>query len=95
MVTKLSPKYLVSTVMGAWFVGLGLANTLSGTIAKLTGIGGDEGGGPQVVPLPTDTVHIYGKVFGQIAVWAFITAAVCLALSPLLTKWMHNEAVAE
>jgi POT family proton-dependent oligopeptide transporter len=95
MVTKLSPKYLVSTVMGAWFVGLGLANTLSGTIAKLTGIGGDEGGGPQVVPLPTGTVHIYGKVFGQIAVWAFITAAVCLALSPLLTKWMHNEAVAE
>jgi POT family proton-dependent oligopeptide transporter len=92
MVTKLSPKYLVSTVMGAWFVGLGLANTLSGTIAKLTGVGGEDSGGPQVVPLPIDTVHIYGKVFGQIAVWAFITAAVCLALSPLLTRWMHSEA---
>ena len=62
-----------------------------GDIAKLTGLGGDEGGGPQVVPLPIDTVHIYGKVFGQIAVWAFITAAVCLALSPLLTRWMHRK----
>jgi POT family proton-dependent oligopeptide transporter len=92
MVTKLSPKHLVSTVMGAWFVGLGLANTLSGVIAKLTGLGGDDSGGPQVVPLPIDTVHIYGKVFGQIAVAAFITAAVCLALSPLLTRWMHAEA---
>jgi POT family proton-dependent oligopeptide transporter len=92
MVTKLSPKHLVSTVMGAWFVGLGLANTLSGVIAKLTGLSGEEGGGPQVVPLPIDTVHIYGMVFGKIAVWAFITAGVCLALSPLLTRWMHNEA---
>jgi proton-dependent oligopeptide transporter, POT family len=92
MVTKLSPKHLVSTVMGAWFVGLGLANTLSGLIAQLTGLGGDDSGGPQVVPLPIDTVHIYGKVFGQIAVAAFITAAACLALSPLLTRWMHSEA---
>ncbi len=92
MVTKLSPKHLVSTVMGAWFVGLGLANTLSGVIAKLTGLGGDESGGPQVVPLPIDTVHIYGKVFGQIAVAAFITAGICLVLSPQLTRWMHSEA---
>jgi POT family proton-dependent oligopeptide transporter len=92
MVTKLSPKHLVSTVMGTWFVGLGIANDLAGRIAKLTGVAGDEGGGPQVIPLPKDTVHIYGTVFGQIAIAAFITAAVCFALSPLLTRWMHNEA---
>ncbi len=92
MVTKLSPKYLVSTVMGTWFVGLGLANSLAGWIATFTGVGGDESGGPQIVPLPQYTVHIYGQVFGRIAVAAFITAAVCLALSPLLSKWMHSEA---
>jgi POT family proton-dependent oligopeptide transporter len=92
MVTKLSPKHLVSTVMGAWFVGLGLANSLSGWIAQFTGVGDDTAGGPQVVPLPIDTVHIYGRVFGQIAVAAFVTAGVCLALSPLLTRWMHSEA---
>jgi dipeptide/tripeptide permease len=92
MVTKLSPKHLVSTVMGAWFVGLGLANSLAGWIAQFTGIGDDGAGGPQVIPLPKDTLHIYGKVFGQIAVAAFITAAVCLALSPILKRWMHSEA---
>jgi POT family proton-dependent oligopeptide transporter len=92
MVTKLSPKYLLSTVMGTWFVGLGIANDLSARIAKLTDIGGGEGSGPQVVPVPVDTVHIYGHVFGQIAVAAFITALVCLMLSPLLTRWMHAEA---
>jgi POT family proton-dependent oligopeptide transporter len=91
MVTKLSPKHLLSTVMGTWFVGLGIANDLAGRIAKLTGVGG-EGGGPQVVPLPIDTVHIYGRVFGQIAVAAFITALVCLALTPLMKRWMHAEA---
>jgi proton-dependent oligopeptide transporter, POT family len=91
MVTKLSPKYLLSTVMGTWFVGLGIANDLAGRIAKLTDVGGGEGSGPQAVPLPTDTVHIYGHVFGQIAVAAFITALVCLALSPLLKRWMHPE----
>jgi POT family proton-dependent oligopeptide transporter len=91
MVTKLSPKHLLSTVMGTWFVGLGIANDLAGRIAKLTGVGG-ESGGPQVVPLPIDTVHIYGRVFGQIAVAAFITALVCLALTPLMKRWMHAEA---
>jgi dipeptide/tripeptide permease len=80
--------------MGTWFVGLGIANDLAGRIAKLTDVRG-ESSGPQVVPVPADTVHIYGKVFGQIAIWAFITAVVCLALSPLLTKWMHSEVVSE
>lgn len=92
MVTKLSPKYLLSTAMGTWFVGLGIANDLAGRIAKLTDISGGKHEGPQVVPVPSDTVHIYGHVFGQIAVAAFITALVCLALSPVLTRWMHSEA---
>ena len=91
MVTKLSPTYLVSTVMGTWFVGLGLANALAGWIATFTGIGRDESSGLQIVPVPQETVHIYGHVFGQIAIAAFVTAGVCLALSPLLTKWMHLE----
>ena len=91
MVTKLSPKYLLSTVMGAWFVGLGIANDLAARIAKLTSVSGGNQEGPQVVPVPSGTVHIYGHVFGEIAVAAFITALVCLALSPLLKRWMHPE----
>ena len=95
MVSNLSPKLLVSTVMGAWWVGMGIANGLSAVIASYTGVGGEDGGGPQVIPLPIDTVHTYGKVFGQIAVVAFIAAVICLILSPLLTKWMHPEAMPE
>jgi POT family proton-dependent oligopeptide transporter len=92
MVTKLSPKYLLSTVMGTWFVGLGIANDLSARIAQWAAIGGGEDNGPQVIPVPAETVHVYGHVFGWIAVAAFITALVCLALSPLLKQWMHPEA---
>jgi proton-dependent oligopeptide transporter, POT family len=95
MVSNLSPKLLVSTVMGAWWLGMAIANKLSGLVANLTGLGGEEGGGQQVIPLPIDTVHTYGKVFGQIAIVAFIAAFICLCISPLLTKWMHPEAKPE
>ena len=92
MVSTLSPKHLVSTVMGSWFLGMAIANDLSAGDCQVTGVGGEDGDGPQVIPLPVDTVHIYGSVFGKIAVAAFVAALVCLALSPLLTKWMHKEA---
>jgi POT family proton-dependent oligopeptide transporter len=95
MVSNLSPNLLVSTVMGAWWLGMAIANGLSGKIAKLTGVGGETGDAQQVIPLPIDTVHIYGKVFGQIALAAFVAALICLCLAPLLTKWVHPEAEPE
>jgi proton-dependent oligopeptide transporter, POT family len=91
MVTKLSPKQIVSTVMGAWFLALAFSNYLAAMIAKLTGVGSDEKG-PQVIPAPLETIYIYGGVFGKIAVAAAISALICFALSPLLTRWMHREA---
>ncbi len=90
MVTKLSPARIVSTVMGAWFLATAFSNFLAGLIAQLTGVG-SEGEEAQVIPPPIDTVHLYGDVFGQIAVIAVVSAVVCLALSPLLSKWMHPE----
>ncbi len=95
MVSNLSPKLLVSTVMGAWWVGMGIANALASVVAGHTSVGSDEAGGPQVIPLPIETVHTYGRVFGQIAIAAFIAAVICFCLSPLLTKWMHPEAKPE
>lgn len=92
MVTTLAPKRMVSTIMGTWFLGWAIANDLSAAIAKFTGIGGEGGDGPQIIPLPRDTVHIYGDVFGKIAIAALVAAAVCLVLSPLLTRWMHLDA---
>jgi POT family proton-dependent oligopeptide transporter len=90
MISKLSPRRLVSTVMGAWFLATAFSGWLAGWIATFTGVHG-EGDGPQVVPPPVETVNIYGDVFGQIAVIAIISSLICFAISPLLRKAMHTE----
>jgi POT family proton-dependent oligopeptide transporter len=88
MVTKLSPKEIVSTVMGAWFLATAFSQDLAAQIAMLTGVGGEEEG-PQFIPPPEDTVNIYGEVFQTLAIASIVAACVCFALSPLLTRWMH------
>lgn len=45
MVTKLSPKKMAGTAMGAWFLSFAIANLLGGQIAALTGAG--HGGGEE------------------------------------------------
>jgi len=94
MVTNLSPKRIVSTVMGAWFLATAFSNYLAGLIAMFTGVG-HNGEGEQVIPPPIETVNLYGDVFGKIALTAIASGFVCLALSPLLTHWMHAEVDAE
>ena len=88
MVTRLSPARLVSTVMGTWFLATAFSQFLAAIIAQFTGVG--ESGGKEI-PLPKDTVHVYGDVFGKIAISA-VVAAHCFALSPLLSRWMDTEA---
>jgi POT family proton-dependent oligopeptide transporter len=44
MVTKLSPKHMAATAMGAWFLSFAIANLLGGQIAALTGSGHGSGG---------------------------------------------------
>jgi POT family proton-dependent oligopeptide transporter len=90
MVTRLSPTRMVSTVMGGWFLATAFSNYLAGLIATLTGVGhGEEGA--KVLPPPQETVDIYASVFGKIGIAACVSAVIVLALSPLLTKWMHRE----
>ncbi len=92
MVTKLSPKRLVSTVMGAWFLATAFSNLLAAVIASFTGV--SHGGGHNTgVPIPLETLDIYGTVFFQIGVAACVSAVILLVMSPLLTKWMHREAL--
>jgi len=91
MVTRLSPARIVSTVMGGWFLATAFSQYLAGLIAQLTGVKSEEGAA-QVVPEPSATLHLYGDVFGQIAISAVVAALVCFALSPLLVRWMHPEA---
>ncbi|NUQ79565.1 MAG: hypothetical protein HUU21_39160, partial [Polyangiaceae bacterium] len=89
MVTKLSPTRIVSTVMGSWFLATAFSNYLAGVIAAFTGVSGSEG--EQIIPAPIQTVHVYGGVFGKIAITAIVSALICFALTPLLRKWMHPE----
>ncbi len=88
MVTRLSPVYLVSTVMGTWFLATAFSEYLAAIISQFTGVAGSEGSG--AMPIPRDTVHIYGGVFGQVAIAAIVCAAVCFMLVPLLKRWMHE-----
>lgn len=86
MITKLSPARLVSTVMGAWFLATAFSQYLAGIISQFTRIDEPSGG----IPAPIRTVHIYGDVFGVIALMGVAAGVVCLAMSPLLRRWMHE-----
>lgn len=90
MISKLSPKVLVSTVMGGWFLATAFSQYLAAIISQFTGVSGGEGG-EQTIPPPVETVHVYGDVFKQIAIAAIASGIVCLVLAPLLKKWMHEE----
>jgi POT family proton-dependent oligopeptide transporter len=90
MVTKLSPKVLVSTVMGAWFLATAFSQYLAAIISQFTGVSGEEGG-EQLIPPPIETVNVYGDVFKQIAIAAIVSGVVCLALAPILKNWMHEH----
>ena len=89
MVTRLSPAKIVSTVMGAWFLAAAYSNIVAGYIASLTSVayGGEEG----TVPPPQDTVGVYGEVFGKVGLTAIAAALICLILTPLLKRWMHQD----
>jgi len=90
MVTMLSPKRIVSTVMGAWFLAMAFSGYLAGMIAGFTGVE-HEAGGSQGIPAPIETVGIYGEVFGKIAIAAIVSAASLFALAPLLNRWTHSD----
>lgn len=92
MVTKLSPRRMVSTIMGAWFLATAYSYLVGGFIAKLTDVT-EEGEG--VVPAPLESVHVYGDVFLKVGISIGIAALVLFALSPLLSRWTHPEAPEE
>jgi POT family proton-dependent oligopeptide transporter len=87
-VTRMSPAKLVSTMMGMWFLATAFSQYLAAIISQFTGVG--EGGGAPEGALPAETVHVYGAVFGNIALAAIVSAAVCTALLPWLRRLMHE-----
>ena len=91
MVTKLSPKRIGALMMGTWFLATAFAQFVASQLAMLTGVssegGGEAGNG---IPDPTQTVMIYGDVFGKIAVAAVVTGIIVLLVSPLIRKLMRD-----
>ncbi len=90
MITKLSPAQLVSTTMGNWFLATAFSQYLAAIIAQFTDVSHGGEGGAGAVPVPSETVHVYGGVFGKIAIAAVISSLICFAMSPLLRSWMHE-----
>ncbi len=88
--TKLSPKVLVSTLMGAWFLATAFSQYLAGIISQFTSVSEGSSSG---FPTPLETVNTYGDVFGNIAFTAVLSGVICLIMSPLISYWMHQDKV--
>lgn len=88
--TKLSPKHLVSTVMGGWFLATAFSQYLAAIISQFTGVSA-EGGSKSDIPPPIDSVGVYGEVFFGIAIAAVVSGVICAVLTPLLKAWMHPD----
>jgi POT family proton-dependent oligopeptide transporter len=86
MVTKLAPKHLAGTLMGAWFLSWSAANYLASMLAKLTGSGADAG----VIPPASETYGIYLKVFTNTGVIAVGIGILLLILSRPINRLMHG-----
>ncbi|HEY5955411.1 MAG TPA: peptide MFS transporter, partial [Polyangiaceae bacterium] len=87
MITKLSPPSIVGLMMGTWFLSSAFAEYAAGLIAALTGVHGETGTNVAAsVPVPSVTVHIYGHVFGGVALSAILVGLLLLAIAPALAK---------
>jgi POT family proton-dependent oligopeptide transporter len=85
MVTKLSPKNIAATAMGAWFLSFAIANYLGGKIATLTGGHGGESGLSVAEGLQT-----YSTVFTNIGLVLLGIAVLIALLSKQIQKLMHG-----
>lgn len=90
MITKLSPKSITGTMMGVWFLSSAFAQYAASLIAQLTGVKGTGEGAAATLPRATDTVMVYGSVFGGIAWVALGVGVLVLIASPLLARRMHG-----
>lgn len=86
MVTKLSPKDIAGTAMGAWFLSFAMANYVGGKIATLTGGHGESG---QALTSAEGLIK-YTEVFSTIG-YVLIGIAILIALlNKPIKKLMHG-----
>ena len=88
MVTKLVPKDMTGTAMGAWFLSIAGANYAAGLLARLTGV--EHGGGE------TGTVDAAASLASYLGVYStmgWVTVGIGLllmVLSPLINRLFHG-----
>ena len=77
---RLSPKFLASLIMGAWFYMTAVGNFVAGKIGEATG---GEGGAMSKDKL----LEIY-ELFGWISIGVAVLVLLCV---PLVKRWMHLD----
>jgi proton-dependent oligopeptide transporter, POT family len=83
LVTKLAPAKIVGFMLGFWFLSSAIALQATKTVGNLATI--DDKNAPA-----EETLNLALKVFNNIGLFTLGAALVLLALSPLLTRWMHG-----
>jgi POT family proton-dependent oligopeptide transporter len=88
MVTKLVPKDMTGTAMGAWFLSIAGANYAAGLLARLTGVehGGGEAG-------TVDAAASLASYLGVYSTMGWVTVGIGLllmVLSPLINRLFHG-----
>ena len=86
MVTKLAPKHIAGTAMGAWFLSFAIANYVGGKIATLTGGHGGDG----LALTASEGLDKYVNVFTTIGLVLLCIAVVIALFNKPLKKLMHG-----
>ena len=90
MVTKLAPKHMTGSAMGAWFLSFAFSMHVAAVLAALTG-SGEEGVGEAVAQVPpAEQLSNFGGVFGNMGYAAVGIGLLLVLLSKPLNKMMHG-----
>ena len=89
MITKLSPKAVTGIMMGTWFLVYSFAQYVAALIAQLTGVDSDAALASRL-PKPTETVMVYGRVFGSIGCVALGVGLLLVLVSSRIARRMHG-----
>jgi POT family proton-dependent oligopeptide transporter len=87
MVTKLVPKDMTATAMGAWFLSIAGANYAAGMLAKLTGV---EGAVEGEVLDPAASLATYVDVYTTMGYVTVGIGLFLMVMSPLINKLFHG-----
>ncbi|HMZ50361.1 MAG TPA: MFS transporter, partial [Flavobacteriales bacterium] len=88
MVTKLVPKDMTATAMGAWFLSIAGANYAAGMLAKLTGA--EHGAGEGEAVDKAASLATYVDVYSNIGYVTVGIGLFLMVLSPLINKLFHG-----